>query len=215
MGDKSGLAFTLGGLGEVLYQQGDLAGARKSAEEALAIRNQLGEKGNVAHSELFLASLFIEEGHPSEAGLLARNAVKEYQTEHAADAEAQARVVLARSLLAQNQPSRAEEAIGRAVELAGKSQNREVRFLVDIISARIRASLGKPAEAKKSLKATLAEAKKYGSVGNQLEARLALGEIEMKSGESAAGRVHLKALEKDAAAMHFALIASKAAAARR
>jgi hypothetical protein len=46
------------------------------------------------------------------------------------------------------------------------------------------------------------------------EARLALGEIQIKSGRSAAVRAELKALEHDAKAKGFLLIARKAALAR-
>ncbi len=213
MGDKIGVAYTLHNLGEVLSSQGDLVAARKSEEEALAIRNQLGEKGNVAQSELSLASLAIEEGRPAEGEMLARKAVEELQSEHATDTETEARAVLARSLFAQNKPSEAQEALGRAIEVAGKSQDRTVRFsAAAIISSRVRAALGKPAAARTGLEATIAEAKKYGFVGYQLEARLALGEIEMKSGKPVAP-ARLAALEKDATAKGFLLIARKAHAA--
>jgi hypothetical protein len=89
------------------------------------------------------------------------------------------------------------------------------RVWVEIVSAQVRASLGKPAAARESLKATLAEAKKYGFIRNELEARLALGEIEMTSGQAVAGLARLEAVEKDAAAKGFGLIARKAAAAKR
>ncbi len=105
--------------------------------------------------------------------MLARKAAEEFQAELSGDDEAKARVVLAASFLSQDQPEKAQEVIGRALELARKSQNRSVRLLGDITSDRIRASLGKPAEAKKRLKATL-EAKKYGFIGSEFEARLAL-----------------------------------------
>jgi tetratricopeptide (TPR) repeat protein/TolB-like protein len=215
MGDKNGLAFDLNNLGNLLREQGDLIGARKNAEEALAIRKQLGEKGNIAQTEMLLASLAIEEGRPSEAELLAQKAVEEYQTEHAADAEAEARAIQARAFLAQHEPGKAQDAIGRALDLVRKSQDRTTRVWVDIVSAMVRASVGKPADARASLKATLAETQKYGFVRPQLEARLALGEIEMKSGHAVAGRLRLEALEKDATARGFGLIASKAAAAKK
>ena len=105
--------------------------------------------------------------------------------------------------------------IGRAEEFASKSLDRTVRFTVSIISERIRASLGQAKAAKRGLKAILAEAEKYGFVGYQLQARLALGEIETKSGESAAGRARLEALHKDAMARNYGLVARRAAAAKR
>lgn len=91
-----------------------------------------------------------------------------------------------------------------------KSQDRTVCFSVRIAFARVRAALGKPAEARTILKATLAEAMKCGFVNYQLDARLALGEIEMKSGKTSAGHGRLAILEKDATARGFLLIARKA-----
>jgi len=211
IGDKSEIANTLNALGDVLYKQGNIVGARKIQEESLAIRTQLGEKGNVARSEIDLASLDIEEGRPVEAETLARKALDEYRTQRAPDGEAQARAVLARSLLAQDQPRKAQGAMDRAAYLAAKSQDPTVRFSVGINSARVCAALHKTAEARAKLTAVLAEAKRHGFVGHLLDTRLALCEIDMRLGNSTAGRARLAALEKDAAAKQFLLIARSAA----
>jgi hypothetical protein len=58
------------------------------------------------------------------------------------------------------------------------------------------------------------EASKAGDRVIQFEARLALGEIEKKSGNAATGGLHLAQLETDARRKGFALIASKAKRAR-
>jgi hypothetical protein len=50
-------------------------------------------------------------------------------------------------------------------------------------------------------------------VNHQFEARLAMGEIEMKSGTTNAGRARLKTLESDSRVRGFLLVARKAAAA--
>ena len=63
----------------------------------------------------------------------------------------------------------------------------------------------------KSLNALIAKAIKTACVPCQFEARLALGQIEMKSGRVAEGRAHLQALERDAQSADFALIARQAA----
>jgi eukaryotic-like serine/threonine-protein kinase len=211
IGDKSEIANTLNALGNVLYMQGNIVRAYKVQEESLDMRTQLGEKGSVARSEIDLASLEIEEGRPVEAETLARKAIDEYRNERASDGEARARTILARSLLAQDQPQEAKEAIDRASYLAAKSQDRTVRFSVGIISARVYAALHKTEEARARLTAVLAEAKRHGFVGHLLAARLALGEIDIGSGNSTAGRVRLGALEEEAAAKRFLLIARSAA----
>src|SRR6266851_1174237 len=84
------LATALDSLGSVLRDEGDLGGARKSAEEALAIRKQLEKQlreKRLAESEVSLASLDIEEGRPSAAEALARKAVERYQTAQAPERE--------------------------------------------------------------------------------------------------------------------------------
>ena len=70
-------------------------------------------------------------------------------------------------------------------------------------------------EAAKSLEAVLGEAEKAGFLGQELEAGLALGEIELQSGDVVRARRRLEALERRAAAQGFGLIVRKAAAARK
>ena len=77
--------------------------------------------------------------------------------------------------------------------------------------SRVKAALGKNAPAATELESVFAGASKHKYLGYQLEARLALGEIETESGKIAAGHAHLTALQKDAAAKGFLLIARKAA----
>ena len=73
--------------------------------------------------------------------------------------------------------------------------------------SRLRARAQKPC---RSLEAVLTEAKKYGYLIYEYQARLALGEVEMKSGKATAGRARLAALDKDATRTGFLLIARKA-----
>ena len=68
--------------------------------------------------------------------------------------------------------------------------------------------------ARRSLNTALAESRKYGYRDLEFEARLALGEIEMKSGNRDASRATLRTLERDARAKGFLLVARKAAKTR-
>jgi len=124
--------------------------------------------------------------------------------------------LLARALLSMSRREEAEKQIQFATELVAKSQNRAAHLDFSIESARVLAASGQPpdlAEATRILNTALAETIKYGFTGHQFEARLSLGEIEMRSGNRTAGRARLHALEKDARAAGFLLIARKAAAA--
>jgi hypothetical protein len=72
-------------------------------------------------------------------------------------------------------------------------------------------ALGKTSEAKAHLEVALAHATKRGYLCLQFETRLALAELELKSGKSATSRANFKALERDATSKGFLLIARKAA----
>jgi hypothetical protein len=89
---------------------------------------------------------------------------------------------------------------------------------VDIAAALARAAAANHSRqdeialAKRNLEAVLAKAARHGYLGYEFQSRLALGEIEMKSGKTTAGRARLQTLERDAKARGFLLVARKAAA---
>jgi len=79
----------------------------------------------------------------------------------------------------------------------------------------VRAAGGDVAGASKALEATIGEARKGGLQGYELEARLALGEVEMRSGRADAGWPRLQAVESEARAKGLELLARQAAAGAR
>ncbi len=210
--DKSAAAEVLASIGNLRETQGDLAGAGKSYEEALAMRKEIGEKGGIADSRLSLASLMIEQGHPAGTESPARDAAQEFHQEKSAIAEEAALAVLARSLLLQGKTQAAAETIDKAQKLAAKNEERASRTTIAILAARTDAASGATKAAEASLASLLSEAVVLGDVPTQLEVRLALGEVEMKSGKVDSGRARLATLQKDATAQGFLLIARKAAA---
>jgi hypothetical protein len=122
--------------------------------------------------------------------------------------------VHALALPAQDRTAEAKQEADHGVRLARHSLNRSDRLRVEVAVARVRVASGRVAAAKKGLEAVMTEAAKYGFVGHQLEARLTLGEIELRNEKSSNGRAHLVALEMGAAAKGYTLIARRAAAAR-
>jgi hypothetical protein len=96
------------------------------------------------------------------------------------------------------------------------TQDRLLRLSAGIALARVQAATGASAgvgAARQRLNTLLVEAETIGAVSMAYEARLSLGEIEMKAGDAAAGRARLAALERDATAKGLINIATKAAAA--
>jgi serine/threonine protein kinase len=212
-GFRAGEAHVLFRSGPVLLARGDLAGARARCEESLAIGTELGERDTVAISRVHLAQVWIEEGRASEAEKPLREAVEELRASGRPDGEVAGAMSLARALLAQGRWAEAESAIGRAAALLERHLDRGNCYSAAVLEARIQAALGWPdrlAWAVESLNATLAKASQAGFVLPQLEARLALAQLELEFGQIAAGRKRLQELEKEAAARGFGLIASKA-----
>jgi DNA-binding winged helix-turn-helix (wHTH) protein/tetratricopeptide (TPR) repeat protein len=207
-GDRNSQAEAMSGLGNLLLEEADFSGARKMYEQALAIRKAGGDQLTIAQTQLELAELSLEEGHPpAEQEGATRQVIEVLQKQKARDDEIQAWTILARAMLAQGKAAAAADAIGHARSLAGKSQAPETRWRTAIAASRVNSS--GPA-ARKELDAVVAKSRDLGYRGVELDARLALAEIEMKAGQTAAGRAHLAAIEADAKAKGYNLIARKA-----
>ncbi|MGA3089686.1 MAG: tetratricopeptide repeat protein [Terriglobales bacterium] len=208
--DRHAIAYALAGLGQPLLQQGDLAGARKAFEQSLAIRNELGERQTAAESRTYLAEESIEEGHAADAEKSAREALLEFRGQLQTDDELTAAAVLIEALLAQGKAADAKTAADAEAEIAAKSQNRPVSIKFNDDSALALAASGNLAEARSKLRDILQDEIKQGFLADQFETRLALAEIEMKSGHTAAGRAQVTALKHDAEARGLGLIVRKA-----
>ena len=105
----------------------------------------------------------------------------------------------------------AQASLAEAEALSRNSQDVGIQMEVRTSSARVEAASGKPKAAIVSLNEIIARAAKLGCVSCEFQSRLALGEIEIKSEQTATGRYHLAVLEHDATAKGFFLIAHKAA----
>lgn len=210
-GDKSMTAYSLIGLGTLELQAAGFTQANKDYEEALALRTELGEKDNLAATRVAIAELAIAEGHPEAAEGSAREARDEFQKTHKTDDQIAATAVLVAALVSQGKNDVCFKELGKAVPIAAKSQNLSVQLAFAVARARAEAASQRIASASKILKDALAKATKSGYVGYQLESRLALEEIELKSGKSAAARARLEQLQEEANEKGFGLIARKAA----
>lgn len=208
-------AYTLTALGDLLLYEGDLAAARKDQEDALALRTELGEKATPVENSLALARLTFEEGRPQEALSAARKVALDAQVQKQVEYEASARELAARCLLRSGDLADASGEIQQAEKLLAKSDNHAARLAVALAGARVAIASGDFSGARAKLSAALAEATKGNLLYFQYDARLVLGELEIKSGKVATGRNRLTVLEKESAAKGFLLIAGKAKAAAR
>jgi tetratricopeptide (TPR) repeat protein/predicted Ser/Thr protein kinase len=205
-------AFTLSALGDLLLYEDNIPAARKAHEDALALRMQLGEKGTAAQDSLALARLTLEAGHPEEALDAARKAAADFHTQNQVDYEAVAHTLAARCLLQSGRLDQAKAEIQQAEKLV-KVDDHVAHLQVVIAGARIATASGDLANAREFLDAALVEATKANLIYFRYDVRLALGELEIKSGKLSAGRARLTMLERDAKGKGFLLIARRAAAA--
>jgi serine/threonine protein kinase/tetratricopeptide (TPR) repeat protein len=215
LGNQSSLAHELSRLGDLDLINGDLDSSRKKHEQALALRTQLGEKANVGESQLALAQISLQQGDAVSAEASAKSAAEAFAAANRPDDEASAMAVLARSRLVQEKYAESAQAIQRAEELSMKSGDRGVRLSVAITAASIRAARGDVARSLKDLEGIVLEAQNAKLVQLELEARLALAEVEIATGRVQVGRRLLDALERDASKRGYKFIADRAAAARK
>ena len=214
-------AYAMWSLGSLFLQEADFSRSRKMYDQALALRTSAGEKLTIAETKLALADLSLEETRPpAEQEAAVRQALEVFQTQKTHDDETGAWCVLARALLAQGKAADAKDAVQHARSLAAKSQNPNIRWQTAITAARIETAERNLAHSpaadasRKELATIITKSRELGYLGVELDARLALAEIEMKSGQTTAGGAHLATIEADAKAKGYNLVARKAALAR-
>lgn len=214
VGDEGGPTYATCALGDILLARGDLPGARKKYEGALTQRQKLhANERYVFDNRIKLAVVSAEEGQQPAAEAAVRQAMKDYDTQHEADARIEADIVLTRTLLAQNKLAEAKQITDDNQKVAANIDNRFSRLTAQIAGAQVAAASGSIAEGTRALAACVKEARSHGYKQLEFDARLTLGQMETKAGDVVAGRAELKALEQEAAATGFLLIARKAGAA--
>lgn len=200
----------LSNLGDLVLQEGQLGEAGKAAEEALALGYKSGNKGEVGDARLLLAKIALEENRTSEAESQARQAGDQFRIQKLFVYEGRSSAVLALALVAQRKFRDAKNTIRTQVLPAMKNlpiNGDRISFL--ITAGRVLAATGDIPAGVRYLKSGLADSSRLGYLGHELEAGMALGEVDMKSGNTDLGRTRLTALEKEARANGYQLIASK------
>jgi eukaryotic-like serine/threonine-protein kinase len=208
-GTKVNLGYALDGLGDVLVASGDFPAAEQRYHEAISVQDGT----DAAFSRTGLAVVLIEKGEASQAEASLRPAIQEFRSKKDADDELLASTVLVRALLEQRKFPEAQQELAPLNQLAAATSQRSLRYGALIVSGRLRSVLDRSevAEALSSLQKVAQEAKTAGMPGPELEARLAIGEIESAHGQAARGRSDLSAVQKLATADGFMAIATRAA----
>jgi tetratricopeptide (TPR) repeat protein len=200
-------------LGEVLESEGDTAGAQAQFDETLAIRQKVGEAELVAESQVELANLYIEEGHPDRAIAPLRSALAEFDKEKANPAASDAYSKLSRALLLTGKIEDARAAIDESLKISGPTSDPLLRLPASIQKALVDAASSPSAvsNAQQALRRVAAEAKRLGYYHFECEARLALAELQART-NTAQSRSQLAALATEARDRGFQLMAHRAEA---
>ncbi len=198
-------------LGETLMAMGDVAAARERLEKALEILEEpTVEPHLLAETYVSFAELLLEEGDASGAEKWTNEAMTFLAQKQAVLIAARIHGVLASSLLAQGRIDRAREEIARGEELLGTIDSPVYRIPLEITAARVLAAAGDEEAARDVLSRILVASTTGGFSGWELEARLALCEIELLAGRDKVSLKRLVEVEKEAGLKGFGAIAEKA-----
>lgn len=211
IGYKRGLAANLQGAAQIFLDRDQLPEAQNRVEKALGIRKELGDSTQLAQSQVALATIALEQGRPAEAETLIRAATPQFEQQTMAADASQSAALLARVLLAQSKIADAEAAAANAVALAEHTSDRSTQIVATLAAAEVNAHNGKEPAAAKALESVLSECVRDGYKEYEFDARLDLGQLELRSSK-AAGRERIEKLKEDATRSDYRLFARKARA---
>jgi eukaryotic-like serine/threonine-protein kinase len=197
--------------GHIAKLEGNLEEAQKVFSEAVSVAHAADDAARSAEADLGLAEISAEQGHAGEARQHVQDGLTYFRSHKDPDDEITAEILLARIALAEGKTADAVQAMSAARALFRQTPDWEGHVIFGITNGRVLAASGKLSEARESLKSVITETSKHGVVRYQLEARLALCEVEAKS-DPASARASAKTLEQEARSKGFGLIARKALA---
>jgi tetratricopeptide (TPR) repeat protein len=199
-------------LGEVFEAQGDFESARRQFQDSLEIQQKIGALELIAETQVELANLALAEEHPEKAEPVLRNAIAEFEKEKSDPAASNAYTLLSRALLMQGKLHESRKAIQHAIELSKTSSDLALRLPAEIQAARVEISGTDPraiTSTRQGLRSLIANAKRLVYYNLECEARLVLGELDMKS-NPASGRAQLAALAAETRSHGLELLARHA-----
>ncbi|HLK32120.1 MAG TPA: tetratricopeptide repeat protein, partial [Terriglobales bacterium] len=212
IGDQSSPAYALIGLGEIYMAQEQWEEARQQFTSALQLRQQAGEEANATQTRLQLAELDFARGKPAAAVQTeVQPLLDQFRQRQDREGELDAAVLLTRLLLAQRKLADAQKTIQAAEIVLQKTHDLSKRVHLELAAAEVESAVGNSRGAIRQLRATVAQTAKLGLLGLELEAREALGRVEVSSDDNTAGRRELASVEREARSKGFQLIASRAA----
>jgi len=210
---KHNMAYLLHYYGDLQLGLGDMVGARKSYDEALALRRAIGEELQGQRDQIALAQLALALGNAADAERIVRSILPILDGRKLHDDAATARAILARALRAQGLRSEAQAALAEAVKEAEGSEGFMVALEIALARGEvIGAEAARLDEALQILDDAVAQATAKGYLGYAYELRLARARVLVQAGRRAAAQVGLGKLAAEASQRGYLRIARLATA---
>jgi tetratricopeptide (TPR) repeat protein len=173
-------------VGNVFEAENNLEGARQQFEQSLNLQKQAGQAGLVAETQEELSRLALEQGQPEQAEPLLREAISQFEKEKASPDASSAYTLLSRALLMQGKVDESRKAAQQAVELSLVNNDPALKLAAAIQLARVEVALAgrrgnSVAVARQKLLSAISVAHRLGYYQLECEARIALGELEMRT----------------------------------
>ncbi len=213
-GNKIMRASAMQLLASIETHTGRLDRASSYYQQALATLVEIGDSESTRDIRLELARLAVEEGSAPKAETLVRDILNSARENQSLNDQKNAESALAAICLSENRKFEAQTLIDDAKRISERQNPFVPDYDIVILRARVAAALGQVDAAKSELFTASAEAGKSGMTRFALQARLALGEVQINSGDERGWKT-LAAVRNDANHMGFSLIARHASVAVR
>ncbi len=181
IGDKAGEANVLTALGDLERVRARASAARDYYGAARTLRAALGDDASLAGLDTRAATLALDAGDAPEAAERARAAAATAVKAEDDDEQCEARLVLARALLAVGDTTQARAEVEQARQLAGEKPSLGTRLEVTTLGSRI-AGLRGDRGAVAALEALRGQAEAASRFEAAIEATLALADVERVQG---------------------------------
>jgi DNA-binding winged helix-turn-helix (wHTH) protein/tetratricopeptide (TPR) repeat protein len=204
-------------MGDILKSEGNLSEARKKYQEALEIYTKADAQDLIPGMKMNLAQVALEEEHTAEAEKSLRDLSAAFEQLKDSDGASNALMLLSRALQSEGRLDDARKSLFSAEQLSRSVSDWTLEMNLVIQNVRLKVAADSApkvqskafAVARTHLHTVLAAARKQGNYTMECAARLALGELELRSNPPMA-RVQLEALAKETHDRGFELVSRKA-----
>ena len=199
LGQRVNVVYGLDAVEQIALRQGRIADAQNLEEQALALRESLGQIGGPSRQNL--AEIAMERGDLARAEALARKAADEFQHDNDPTAEAEALDILIRTLVEAGKVDEAATAMAHQDQLIVQTKMQREPFLGT--HALVEAAQGHVAAALADVRAAIAASEKDGDIDSMMDQRQVLAEILVRHGTATQARDALAALRREASARGY------------